>query len=272
MSACIRRRLNSCEGIWSQRFLDFLSLKIWMFHPSGGQESGQLQSMSPLFWCSQLFSAGGTQTFWKNFTLDSLIFSQFQTGWALSTAEYFNLDKITHIRLLYCPKGPALYIGLVTDLFWWLFFKWTPKFGASGFLAVDPCSCFGTHSEAKISFVCQSSQATFQSWYVINLIYFYIAPRFTWHEQVFCKLPCSVDCIQHYIYPTMLISFKTQYTQTGNSVVNFKDIFGSIDMQIRFVKLWLNINDKWYFFLQKLDKRFTALRLTKLYRCICTLW
>ena len=196
MSACIRRSLNSCEGIWSQRFLDFLSLKIWMFHPSGGQESGQLQSMSPLFWCSQLFSAGGIQTFWKIFTLDSLIFSQFQTGWALSKAEYFNLDKITHIRLLYCPKGPALYIGLVTDLFWWSFFKWTPKFGASGFLAVDPWSCFGTHSEAKISFVCQSSQATFQSWYVINLIYF------------------SHDMNKYFVsYHVLLTAFSITYTQ-----------------------------------------------------------
>ena len=42
----------------------------------------------------------------------------------------------------------------------------------------------------------------------------------------------------------MLIYFKTQYTETGISVVNLKDIFGRIDEQIRFVRLLLNIKDK----------------------------
>ena len=60
---------------------------------------------------------------------------------------------------------------------------------------------------------------------------------------VFCELPNSVDCVEHYLQQCSYLS-KHNKLKTEISFVNHKDIFGSIDEQLRFVRLWLNIEDE----------------------------
>ena len=60
---------------------------------------------------------------------------------------------------------------------------------------------------------------------------------------VFCKLPDSLDSVEHYTQQCSYLS-KQDKLKTGISIVNHRDIFRSINAQIRFVRLWLNIEDE----------------------------
>ena len=60
---------------------------------------------------------------------------------------------------------------------------------------------------------------------------------------VFCKLPNSIDSVEHYIQQCSYIA-KQNKLKTDLSFVNHQHIYGSIDAQVRFARLWLNIEDE----------------------------
>ena len=56
---------------------------------------------------------------------------------------------------------------------------------------------------------------------------------------IFCRELNSIDCIEHYLNCIYLSRHKTFASQLQNSC--YSDLFKDIDSQVRFVKLWIEI-------------------------------
>ena len=59
---------------------------------------------------------------------------------------------------------------------------------------------------------------------------------------VFCREENTIDCIEHYLKCIYLSGHRTIATKIQNA--NYSDLFNDIDSQIRFVKLWIEIENE----------------------------